>query len=57
MAKSNMQANDMARTVNNWETPGVSNPGATGASSTCKKNGWRLETALTMMLVIVLYNS
>ena len=27
MAKCNMQANDMATTANNWQTPGASNPG------------------------------
>ena len=27
MAKCNTQANDMATTVNNWHTPGASNPG------------------------------
>ena len=27
MAKCNTQANDMATTANNWQTPGVSNPG------------------------------
>ena len=27
MAKCNTQANDMAKTANNWQTPGASNPG------------------------------
>ena len=27
MAKSNTQADDKARTANNWETPGASDPG------------------------------
>ena len=27
MIKCNTQANDMATTVNNWQTPGASNPG------------------------------
>ena len=27
MAKCNTQANDMAKTTNNWHTPGASNPG------------------------------
>ena len=27
MAKCNTQANDMATTTNNWQTPGASNPG------------------------------
>ena len=27
MAKCNTQANDMATTANNWQTPGASNPG------------------------------
>ena len=33
MAKCNMQANDMATTVNNWKTPGASNRGVTVNSS------------------------
>ena len=27
MIKCNMQANDMATTANNWQTPGASDPG------------------------------
>ena len=27
MAKCNTQAHDMARTANNWQTPGASDPG------------------------------
>ena len=27
MAKCNTQANDMAKTANNWRTPGASDPG------------------------------
>ena len=38
MAKCNMQANDMATTVNNWKTPGASDSGRYRGDQRIKKD-------------------